>query len=171
VRVAVNICAAELRARDFVANVQSVLAETGLPPYYLELELTETLLLQDAKFTAIVLQALKGLGVRLALDDFGTGYSSLGHLRRFPMDTLKIDQSFVRDLATDADDASLVSAVISMGRSLHMLVVAEGIETQQQLAFLQDHACPEGQGYYFSAPVAAVEFGQLLKRDASRLRL
>jgi diguanylate cyclase (GGDEF)-like protein/PAS domain S-box-containing protein len=165
IRVAVNICAAELRAKDFVANVQAVLAQTGLPPCYLELELTEAFLLQDAKATAIVLQALKGLGVRLALDDFGTGYSSLSHLRRFPMDTLKIDRSFVRDVASDSDDASIVSAVISMGTSLHMLVVAEGIETQQQLAFLQDHACPEGQGYYFSEPVAAVQFGQLLKRD------
>jgi diguanylate cyclase (GGDEF)-like protein/PAS domain S-box-containing protein len=167
ISVAVNISAAELRAKDFVANVQAVLAETGLAPHHLELELTETFLLLDAKSTATVLQALKGLGVRLALDDFGTGYSSLTHLRRFPIDTLKIDQSFVRDLATDSDDASIVSAVISMGTSLHMLVVAEGIETQQQLAFLQDHACPEGQGYYFSLPVAAAELGQLLQRDGT----
>jgi diguanylate cyclase (GGDEF)-like protein/PAS domain S-box-containing protein len=167
IRVAVNISAAELRAKDFVSSVQSVLAETGLAPHYLELELTETFLLQDAKSTATVLLALKGLGVRLALDDFGTGYSSLSHLRRFPMDTLKIDQSFVRDLATDTDDASIVSAVISMGTSLHMLVVAEGIETQQQLAFLQNHACPEGQGYFFSEPVAAAEFRHLLNRDGT----
>jgi diguanylate cyclase (GGDEF)-like protein/PAS domain S-box-containing protein len=168
--IAVNISAAELRAKDFVANVRAVLAETGLAPHYLELELTETSLLQDPKSAATVLQALKGLGVRLALDDFGTGYSSLSHLRRFPMDTLKIDQSFVRDLATDSDDASIVSAVIGMGTTLHMLVVAEGIETQQQLAFLRDHACPEGQGYYFSEPVAAAEFGQLLERDGTAAR-
>ena len=167
IRVAVNTSAAELRAKDFVPSVQSVLAETGLAPHYLELELTETFLLQDTKSTATVLLALKGLGVRLALDDFGTGYSSLSHLRRFPMDTLKIDQSFVRDLATDTDDASIVSAVISMGTSLHMLVVAEGIETQQQLAFLQNHACPEGQGFFFSEPVAAAEFGHLLKLDGT----
>jgi diguanylate cyclase (GGDEF)-like protein/PAS domain S-box-containing protein len=167
IRVAVNISAAELRAKDFVANVQAVLSETGLAAIYLELEVTETFLLQAANSTAAVLQALKGLGVRLALDDFGTGYSSLSHLRRFSIDTLKIDQSFVRDLATDADDASIVSAVISMGASLHMLVVAEGIETRQQLSFLQDHACPEGQGYYFSEPVTAAEFGRLLKRDGT----
>jgi len=98
-------------------------------------------------------QALKDLGVNLALDDFGTGYSSLSHLKRFPIDTLKIDQSFVRDLATDADDASIVSAVISMGESLHIRVVAEGVETREQLTFLQEHSCPEGQGYYFSRPV------------------
>jgi diguanylate cyclase (GGDEF)-like protein/PAS domain S-box-containing protein len=164
--VAINISAAELRAEDFVGNVQSVLEETRLAPHHLQIELTETFLLEDSKSTAAILHALKGLGVRLALDDFGTGYSSLSHLRRFPMDTLKIDQSFVRDLATDSDNASIVSAIISMGTSLHMLVVAEGIETQQQLAFLQDHACPEGQGFYFSEPMAAGKFGHLLKRAA-----
>ena len=102
------------------------------------------------------------MGVQLALDDFGTGYSSLSYLKRFPIDTLKIDQSFVRDLTTDADDASIVSAVISMGKSLHMRVVAEGVETREQLAFLREQSCPEGQGYYFSRPVVAEEFTQLL---------
>ena len=161
-RIAINVSAVELRAKDFVAGVRAILAETGLEPRYLELELTETFLMQDSKSTAAVLQALKDMGVQLALDDFGTGYSSLSYLKRFPIDTLKIDRSFVRDLTTDADDASIVSAVISMGKSLHMRVVAEGVETREQLAFLQEQSCPEGQGYYFSRPVVAEEFPQLL---------
>ncbi len=102
--------------------------------------------------------------MEIALDDFGTGYSSLSYLKRFPIDNVKIDRSFVRDLATDADDASIVSAVIDMGKRLHMLVVAEGVETEEQLAFLQEQSCPEGQGYYFSRPVVAEEFAKLLER-------
>jgi predicted signal transduction protein with EAL and GGDEF domain len=163
-RVAVNISAVELGAKDFVAIVRGVLLETGLDPRYLELELTETFLMQDSKSTAAVLQALKAMGVQLALDDFGTGYSSLSYLRRFPIDTLKIDRSFVRDITTDAEDASIVTAVISMGKSLHMRVVAEGVETAEQLAFLKEQQCPEGQGYHFSYPVAAGEFTRLLGR-------
>ena len=123
--------------------------------------------MQDAKSTATVLQALKDLGVTLALDDFGTGYSSLSHLKRFPIDTLKIDQSFVRDLATDADDASIISAVISMGESLHMRVVAEGVETRDQFVFLQEYSCPIAQGYYFSPPVVAGKFIELVGRSLS----
>jgi EAL domain-containing protein (putative c-di-GMP-specific phosphodiesterase class I) len=164
-RLAVNISAVELRNKDFVAGVRSILTETDLEPHYVELELTETGLLQDSKSTAVVLQALNDLGVGLALDDFGTGYSSLSYLKRFPIDTLKIDQSFVRDMTTDADDASIVSAVISMGRSLHMQVVAEGVETQEQLAFLREQSCHYGQGYYFSQPLVAQEITQLLGRS------
>jgi len=166
VRIAINVSPRELREKDFVATVRATLAEAGLEPDNLELELTETFLMQDSTLTGTVLQALKGLGVTLALDDFGTGYSSLSHLRRFPIDTLKIDQSFVRDLATDADDANIVSAMISMGESLHMRVVAEGVETRDQLAFLQELGCPEAQGYYFSRPVAA---GQLTPLWGSNL--
>jgi diguanylate cyclase (GGDEF)-like protein/PAS domain S-box-containing protein len=166
-RVAVNISALELRDKDFVAGVRATLKETGLDARYLELELTETFLMQDGKATVAVLKALKGMGVSLALDDFGTGYSSLSHLKRFPIDILKIDQSFVRDLTTDPDDASIVSAVISMGKSLNMQVVAEGVETREQLAYLHEHSCPEGQGHYFSEPVSAVEFTELLGRSVS----
>jgi diguanylate cyclase (GGDEF)-like protein/PAS domain S-box-containing protein len=162
VRIAINISAVELRAKDFVAGVRAILLETGLDPRFLELELTETFLWQDSKSTLAVLQALKAMGVQLALDDFGTGYSSLSYLRRFPIDTLKIDQSFVRDITTDAGDAGIVSAVISMGKSLHMRVVAEGVETREQLAFLREQRCPEGQGYHFSRPVVAGEFTRLL---------
>jgi diguanylate cyclase (GGDEF)-like protein/PAS domain S-box-containing protein len=167
IRVAVNISAVELRDNEFVAGVRSILMETGVDPTCVELELTETFLLQDSKSTTAVLHALKDLGVGLALDDFGTGYSSLSHLKRFPIDALKIDQSFVRDIATDADDASIVRAVISMGKSLQMRVVAEGVETREQLAFLQQQCCPEGQGYFFSRPVAPVEFAQLLGRSVA----
>ena len=164
ISIAVNISAVELRANDFVASVSAILTETGLEPGCLELELTETFLMQDSTSTAAVLQALKEIGVRLALDDFGTGYSSLSYLKRFPIDTLKIDRSFVRDITTDTDDAGIVSAVISMGKSLNMLVVAEGVETREQLAFLKERSCPHGQGYYFSHPMIAREFTQLLGR-------
>lgn len=162
IRLAVNTSVAELRARDFVVSVGAVLEETGLCPSHLELELTETFLMQDSKSTAEVLRALKGLGVQIALDDFGTGYSSLSHLKRFPIDTLKIDQTFVRHLATDADDASIVGAVIGIGRSLRMRVVAEGVETPEQLAFLRQQRCPEGQGFLFSRAVDPEKFAGLM---------
>ncbi len=127
-RIAVNISAVELRARHFARRVGEILTQTEVEPRDLELELTETLLMQDSNSTAAVLEDLKDMGVRLALDDFGTGYASLSFLKRFPIDTLKIDQSFVRDITTDANDAGIVSAVIDMGKSLHMRVVAEGVE-------------------------------------------
>jgi diguanylate cyclase (GGDEF)-like protein/PAS domain S-box-containing protein len=165
--MAINISPVELRAKDFVAGVRTILAETGFDPHCLELELTETFLMQDSKSTLVVLEALREMGVQLALDDFGTGYSSLSYLRRFPITTLKIDRSFVRDLTTDADDASIVCAVISMGKSLHMCVVAEGVESPEQLAFLKQQICPEGQGYYFSQPMPALAFAQLLEHGTT----
>jgi diguanylate cyclase (GGDEF)-like protein/PAS domain S-box-containing protein len=164
IRLAVNISAVELRSKDFVDGVKTVLADTKFDPRRLELELTETFLMQDSTSTADVLGALKELGLKLALDDFGTGYSSLTYMRRFPIDTLKIDRSFVRNLSTHADDASIVSAVINMGRSLHMSVVAEGVETSEQVQFLQEHACPEAQGFCFSRPLNAGKFAALLDR-------
>jgi diguanylate cyclase (GGDEF)-like protein/PAS domain S-box-containing protein len=159
IRIAVNISTAELRHRDFVAAVRDTLTTTGLAPRYLELELTESFLMQDASSTVAELQALKRMGVRLALDDFGTGYASLTCLKRFPIGRLKIDQSCVRDLA---DDASLVRAMISMGNSLGMRVVAEGIATRRQRSLLQQEGCPEGQGFHFSRPLHAAEFSPLL---------
>ena len=164
IRIAINVSAVELQAPDLVSSVLGVLADTGLEARHLELELTETFLMQEAGSTTAVLRELRNIGVHLALDDFGTGYSSLSYLQRFPIDTLKIDQSFVRDLASDADDANIVSAVIGMGNSLHMRVSAEGIETREQLEFLQQHGCPVGQGFYFSRPVPAAEFATLLQR-------
>jgi diguanylate cyclase (GGDEF)-like protein/PAS domain S-box-containing protein len=165
INIAVNISAVELRAKDFVAGVAAILAESGFDPARLELELTETFLMQDSKSTATVLRALKDIGVNLALDDFGTGYSSLSYMKRFPIDTLKVDQSFVRDLGSDLDDANIVTAVINMGKSLHMRVVAEGVETREQLEFLEEHECPEAQGYYFSYPLVAGEFAEFLRHS------
>jgi EAL domain-containing protein (putative c-di-GMP-specific phosphodiesterase class I) len=170
-RIAVNVSAVELRAKDFVDGVRAVLRDTRLDPRYLELELTETFLMHDSTSTATVLEALKGMGVQLALDDFGTGYSSLSYMKRFPIDTLKIDQSFVRNLTTDADDASIVNAVIHMGSSLHMLVVAEGVESSEQAELLRAQACPEAQGFYFSHPVAPRSIAQMLTRGVRRARM
>ena len=163
-RLSVNVSAVELRSKDFVAGVAKTLEETSFNARYLEIELTETSLMQDSTVTAVVLKSLKNLGVRLALDDFGTGYSSLSYIRRFPVDTLKIDRSFVNQLTTDEDDAIIVSAVINMGKSLHMRVVAEGVETRAQLTFLERQRCPEAQGYLFSPPVNVEGFAALLLR-------
>jgi EAL domain-containing protein (putative c-di-GMP-specific phosphodiesterase class I) len=160
-RYAVNVSAVELRSKEFVTSVATIINETSIAPSTIELELTERYLMQDSKSTALVLKSLKDLHVNLALDDFGTGYSSLSYVRRFPIDPLKIDRSFVRDLATDAADAGVVSAVTNMGKSLHMLVVAEGVETREQLSFLETQHCPEAQGYLFSPPVVTEKFASL----------
>ena len=167
--VAINVSSVELRAPGFVAGVRATLKETGLEPRYLELELTETVLIEDSRSVAAVLKDLKDIGVLLALDDFGTGYSNLSQLKRFPIDALKIDQSFVRDLAVDKDDAGIVTAVIGMGKSLHMRVVAEGVETREQLEILQQHGCPQGQGYYFCRPVPAEQFRQFLENETTAM--
>jgi len=161
--VAINISALEFRSEGFLEGVRDILLETRLAPGYLEIELTESVLMQDGESTSIMLQALKAMGVQLAIDDFGTGYSSLSYLKRFPIDSLKIDQSFVRDIATDPDDATIVSAVIAMGNSLNKRVCTEGVETQEQLTFLRGKHCSEGQGYYFSRPVAAEEYTKVLR--------
>ena len=160
--IAVNISAVEFRREDFLADIRDILRDTGLDPHYLEIELTESVLVQDIESTMAVLHALKALGVQLAIDDFGTGYSSLSYLRQFPVDTLKIDQSFVRDIAAGNGDATIVSAVIGMGNSLKLRVSAEGVETREQLVFLQAEQCDEGQGFYFSPPVDAETFAELL---------
>jgi diguanylate cyclase (GGDEF)-like protein/PAS domain S-box-containing protein len=165
--VAINISAVELRSKQFVEHVRAILEETGLQASYLEFELTETALMQDPQSTVEVLRELKDMGIKLTLDDFGTGYSSLSYLRRFPIDALKIDRSFVQGLCTNADDAKIVSAVINLGRSFHLHVIAEGVETRAQFIALQGQSCAEGQGYYFQMPVAANEFVKLLGVDLS----
>ena len=168
--LSVNISARQFKRRDLVQTVSRVLEETGLAPERLELELTESLVMENAEEFIQTLAALKRLGVSLSVDDFGTGYSSLSYLKRFPVDRLKIDQSFVRDIGSDPDDAAIARAVIQLGHSLDLRVTAEGVETEEQLAFLREHGCDEVQGYLFSRPVTVEAIGKLLagpKRPAS----
>jgi diguanylate cyclase (GGDEF)-like protein/PAS domain S-box-containing protein len=161
--MAVNVSAMEFRDQNFLEGLFTVLEESGLDPRSLELELTESVLMKHAESAAAVLQTVRRKGIQVALDDFGTGYSSLSYLRNFPIDALKIDQSFVAQITAARDDASIVIAVISMARSLKLRVVAEGVETLEQLAFLQAHECDEAQGYYFSRPVLPQQFAELLR--------
>jgi len=161
--IAVNISSMEFRDENFLETVFTVLKDTGLDAKSLELELTESVLMKRAESAASVLKTLRTRGVQIAVDDFGTGYSSLSYLRKFPIDALKIDQSFVRQITAAPDDATIVTAVISMGRSLNLRVVAEGVETRGELEFLQAHQCDEAQGYYFSRPVPPQQFAKLLK--------
>ncbi|WP_223495547.1 putative bifunctional diguanylate cyclase/phosphodiesterase [Pseudomonas sp. A-RE-26] len=161
--VSVNISAIDFRQRDFIDNLATILKETGLPAHQLELEITESVLMQNVDDTVETLHKIKAMGVRLALDDFGTGYSSLSYLRRFPIDVLKIDQSFVRGLNVNSQDAQLISAIIGMGKSLELNIIAEGVETAEQLDFLRAQDCEEGQGFLFSKAVPAKDFAQLLQ--------
>jgi diguanylate cyclase (GGDEF)-like protein/PAS domain S-box-containing protein len=163
VPVSVNVSAIEFRHEGFVAGVRTILSETGLQAHHLELELTESVLMDNAASTECVLQELKTMGVFLAVDDFGTGYSSLSYLRQFPINVLKIDQSFVQQITADPNDSTLVSAIINMGKSLRYRVIAEGIETQEQRAYLRTQNCAEGQGYLFSRPLTATQFASLLE--------
>ena len=161
VPAAVNVSAAEFGAKDFLSAVRSVLIATGVQPRNLELELTETVLMGDAEAAVVTLAALKAMGVRIAVDDFGTGYSSFTYLLRFPLDTMKLHQSFVQATTANPGGAAIVSAMIAIGKGLNQRIVAEGIETQEQLDFLQIRECDEGQGYYFSRPVPAEQAGKL----------
>ena len=161
--IAVNVSAREFREKGFLDNVSSILADTRLDPHRLEIELTENEMMRHGKSSAIAHAALKKIGVRLTVDDFGTGYSSLSALKSFPIDTMKIDQSFIQDVTTDDEDAAIVSAMIGMGTSLKHRVVAEGIETEAQLAFLRERRCEQGQGDFFSRPLRADECAELLR--------
>ncbi|MHB8255288.1 MAG: putative bifunctional diguanylate cyclase/phosphodiesterase [Acidiferrobacter sp.] len=167
ITVAVNTSAPEFCAMDFIENIHTTLANTGLEPCYLEIELTESTLMRNAESTNSMLHALTDLGVKLTVDDFGTGYSSLSYLRKFPIDTLKIDQSFVSQMMSNPDDAAIVSAVISMAKSLRLRVIAEGVETAEQCAFLRARQCDEGQGYYFGHPMTAEALATLLQTGIS----
>lgn len=161
-RVAVNVSVRQFRRKGFSDSVQSALALSGLAPRHLEIEITESVLMEQSQKSIAELETLSGLGVRLCIDDFGTGYSGLSYLKRLPVHRLKIDQSFVRDIARDPNDAAIVSAVIALSRSLGLKVTAEGVESEAQLRFLLAHACNEAQGYYFSVPVPAEEVVQAL---------
>jgi diguanylate cyclase (GGDEF)-like protein/PAS domain S-box-containing protein len=165
--IAVNISAIEFRNEHFLDGVFAILQDTGLNPRRLELELTETVLMKRAESTESVLKNLRARGIHLAVDDFGTGYSSLSYLRKFPVDSLKIDQSFIRQITATRDDTAIVAAVIGMGRSLNLRVIAEGVETRTVLEFLQAHQCDEAQGYYFSRPLPAQEFARFLRTGIS----
>jgi diguanylate cyclase (GGDEF)-like protein/PAS domain S-box-containing protein len=165
VRVSVNLSAQQLRQGNLTSLVRQVLEETELPPHLLELELTESLLLDNVESVIITCQHLRSLGVKLAIDDFGTGYSSLSYLKRFPVHYVKIDQSFIRDLGTNPEDAAITRAIIAMAHGLGLQVVAEGVESQVQLDFLKGHRCDEIQGYLISPALPAAAFAQLLREQ------
>ena len=168
-RISVNISLPEFRNRNFLSNLQIALEQTGLPGSRLELELTESALMSDTEGTRLRLLDIRQMGIRIAIDDFGTGYSSLTQLKNFPIDTLKIDRSFVQCMTEDPADAAIVSAVIDMGRQLNYRVVAEGVETQEQQHFLQSRLCEETQGHHFSRPLSAAGIETLLKNHHPEL--
>jgi EAL domain-containing protein (putative c-di-GMP-specific phosphodiesterase class I) len=161
--MAVNVSAIQFRNENFLEDLFATLSETGMDPKYLELEVTESVLMRHTEVAASILKTLKDRGMRVSIDDFGTGYSSLSYLHKFPLDALKIDQSFVRGISTTPDETTIVSAIICMGRNLNLRIIAEGVETAEDLAFLNAHGCDEAQGYYFSRPVPADQFARLLE--------
>jgi EAL domain-containing protein (putative c-di-GMP-specific phosphodiesterase class I) len=164
VRIAVNVSAVQFKNRHILASVTDALTGSGLPADRLELEITESLLLQDSEATLATLHALRDMGVRISMDDFGTGYSSLSYLRSFPFDKIKIDQSFIHELATRDDAMAIVRAITALGRSLGIATTAEGVETKEQLAMLQSEGCTEAQGYLFSPPRPARDIERLVGR-------
>ncbi|HZR71155.1 MAG TPA: EAL domain-containing protein [Burkholderiales bacterium] len=171
VHMAVNLSARQFADDNLVSDVQAAILKTGIASDLLELELTESMVIQNTERAGRVLADIKRLGVRLAIDDFGVGYSSLSHLKRFPIDTLKVDRSFIRDIPQDAEDKAITEAIIAMGKSLSLTVVAEGVETAEQQDFLRQHACDEMQGFLFSKPVPPEQFAELARRtlvDATR---
>jgi EAL domain-containing protein (putative c-di-GMP-specific phosphodiesterase class I) len=163
-RVAVNLSARQFGAPDLIAGLEAVLLDTMLDPDCLEIELTESLFMNDITPAVELLHRMKSLGVNLSIDDFGTGYSSLSYLSRFPIDVLKIDRSFVADITIDANDAAIVTSIIALAHNLKLAVIAEGVETLEQLDYLRSHGCDEMQGYFFSKPLPAAEFESLLRQ-------
>ena len=162
--VAINLSTRQFRQRNLVQVIAKIMSDAGVEPQYIEIEITESLLMERTEEAISKLQALSDMGIRISIDDFGTGYSSLSYLKRFPIDKLKIDQSFVRDVATDPDDAAIVVAIIAMAHSLDVKVVAEGVETAELLDFLRRHGCDECQGYYFARPMPAVDVAEKLPK-------
>jgi len=165
--VAVNVSAVQFRQEGFCNLAATVLADTGLHPRCLELEITESVLLSHADVMSSVLEELRKMGVKLAIDDFGTGYTSLSYLRQFPFSKLKVDRSFIRDVAVNSDDAAITAAIINMARSLNLKVIAEGVENEAQMAFLRAHRCDEIQGYYFSRPLTAGQITEKMRGNWS----
>jgi EAL domain-containing protein (putative c-di-GMP-specific phosphodiesterase class I) len=169
VPIAVNVSAIQFRQQGFHELIRNVLDETGLNPKYLELELTESLLLSNADVMFSMLQELKDMGVMLAIDDFGTGYSSLGYLRQFKVNRLKIARSFIKDVSVDADDAAITTAIINMAKALNLSVLAEGVENEEQLSFLERQECYTIQGFYFSRPVSVDQIDAHLRAGFGHL--
>ena len=161
--VAVNLSLRQFVDPELVGFVREMLQETGIAPEQLELEVTESLIIHNAERAMRKVREIKALGVRIAIDDFGTGYSALSQFKRFPVDTLKVDRSFIRDVETVEEDRAITQAIITMGKTLGLTVVAEGVETEEQHNFLRDHTCDEIQGYLFSQPLPPAEFAQLLR--------
>ena len=172
IRVSVNVSSRQFRPRNLLQIIKDSLIDSDLNPIYLELELTESLLMEesdeDEHSILAVLRNLRSMGIQIAMDDFGTGYSSLSYLKRFPITTLKIDRAFVQDICTDDDDAAIITAIIAMAHSLRLSIVAEGVETPEQIAFLQDKQCEIIQGYYFSPPVSVDKMTQILEKEAKQ---
>jgi diguanylate cyclase (GGDEF)-like protein len=170
-RVAVNISGLQFRQKDLLESIDYALGSSGLAPECLEVEITESVVMQNASDAIVTLERLSAMGVHVSIDDFGTGYSSLSYLKRFPIDKLKIDRSFIRDVSTDVEDAAIVRATIGLAHNLRLRVVAEGVETAEQLEFLRALGCDEYQGYYKSKPVAAAEFERVLRAELGLLPL
>jgi EAL domain-containing protein (putative c-di-GMP-specific phosphodiesterase class I) len=168
VRIAVNVSAHQLRDDRLLKVVPEILAETGLDPNYLELELTESVMLRQFDETAKILLTLREMGITIAMDDFGTGFSSLSYLKRMPIDSLKIDRSFVRDVPKDRDDCEIVSAIIGMAHNLNLKAVAEGVEDVEQVEFLRSKGCDEIQGYLINRPLPAHEIVRFFDRNLLR---
>jgi EAL domain-containing protein (putative c-di-GMP-specific phosphodiesterase class I) len=162
----VNVSARQFREKNLIARVVSALTDSSLEAKFLELELTESLIMQDVEQAVETMKELQSLGVQLSIDDFGTGYSSLSALKNFPVARLKIDKSFISDLPTNENDKAVAGAVISLGQKLNLRVIAEGVETDDQVAFLRENNCDEMQGYHFSKPITAQAIEELLKTPA-----
>jgi EAL domain-containing protein (putative c-di-GMP-specific phosphodiesterase class I) len=165
-RTSVNLSMRQFQQKDLVPMVARVLRETGIPPETLELEITETLLMDDVEDAILKLTELRDLGVRLSIDDFGTGYSSLSYLSRFPIDTLKIDKSFIRHITSRPGDIAIAKGIIGLARSLGLRVIVEGVETEAQLLFFRSHMCDEIQGFYCGVPMPGPQFAQLVRTGA-----
>ncbi len=169
--VSVNLSARQFEDKHLLREIERALSESSLKPNCLELEITESMVMRDTKSSKKILDGIKSMGIRLAIDDFGTGYSSLASIKRFPFDCIKIDRSFIKDIPQDPDDVAITQAIIAMAHSLRLKVIAEGVETQEQLDFLSEHGCHEFQGYFFRRPQPAEDFSKLLRDNAGTLAL
>jgi EAL domain-containing protein (putative c-di-GMP-specific phosphodiesterase class I) len=170
IRVAVNLSLRQLMDEFLVEDIKIALKDSGMSPILLELEITESMVMHHPTRMISVLKEIKKLGVHLAIDDFGTGYSSLAQIKNFPVDTFKVDRSFIHNIPHDAEDKAMTQAIITMGKALGLTVIAEGVETEEQMNFLKDHSCDEMQGFYFSKPILPEQFADLLRKHTPSSR-